>query len=183
MVAAPTRGPFSVVAALDDIVRHSDPLISVNTLADKQSLVIGRDPMKFRVKSSEAGYLYVFFSGTDSASLTLLFPNSLDKQNRIGADTEVVLPRESWKITAGGPAGMDHIVTMVSRSPRDFSGVGLQAANPMSDFDLGTLQRLWASAPADASPYAGTVRCGTGAACPAEFGATLIRISEVAAAK
>ena len=183
VVAAPTRGPFSVVAALDDIVRHSDPLISVNTLADKQSLVIGRDPMKFRVKSSEAGYLYVFFSGTDSASLTLLFPNSLDKQNRIGADTEVVLPRESWKITAGGPAGMDHIVTMVSRSPRDFSGVGLQAANPMSDFDLGTLQRLWASAPADASPYAGTVRCGTGAACPAEFGATLIRISEVAAAK
>ena len=183
VVAAPTRGPFSVVAALDDIVRHSDPLISVNTLADKQSLVIGRDPMKFRAKSSEAGYLYVFFSGTDSASLTLLFPNSLDKQNRIGADTEVVLPRESWKITAGGPAGMDHIVTMVSRSPRDFSGVGLQAANPMSDFDLGTLQRLWASAPADASPYAGTVRCGTGAACPAEFGATLIRISEVAAAK
>ena len=183
VVAAPTRGPFSVVAALDDIVRHSDPLISVNTLADKQSLVIGRDPMKFRVKSSEAGYLYVFFSGTDSASLTLLFPNSLDKQNRIGADTEVVLPRESWKITAGGPAGMDHIVTMVSRSPRDFSGVGLQAANPMSDFDLGTLQRLWASAPADASPYAGTVRCGTGAACPVEFGATLIRISEVAAAK
>jgi Protein kinase domain/Domain of unknown function (DUF4384) len=179
-VAAPVRGPFSTVAALEDIVRHSDPLISVNTLADKQSLVIGRDRMKFRVKASEAGYLYVFFSGTDNAGLTLLFPNATDAKNRIEADTELVLPRETWNIDAGGPPGVNHIVTMVSRSPRDFSGVGLKPANPMSEFDLATLQRLWPVASADRSVYAGTARCVVGAACPAEFGATLIRIAEEA---
>jgi serine/threonine protein kinase len=178
---ATARGPFSVVAALEDIVRQSDPTISVNTLADKESLVIGREKMQFRVKSSEAGFLYVFFSGTGAPNLTLLFPNAIDKQNRITADTEVVLPRESWSITAGGPAGTDHIVTMVSRSPRDFSAAGLKPSKPMSDFDLGTLQRLWSSAPAGASPFVGTARCNAGAACPAEFGATLVRISEVAA--
>ena len=125
VTTAPARGPFSTVAALEDIVRSSDSLISVNTLADKQTLVIGRDSIKFRVKSSEAGYLYVFFSGTDNAGLTLLFPNTNDSKNRIAADTEVVLPSKTWNIDAGGPPGVDHIVAMVSRSPRDFSGVGL----------------------------------------------------------
>ncbi|MDP3822228.1 MAG: serine/threonine-protein kinase [Burkholderiales bacterium] len=182
-VAAPVRGAFSTVAALEDIVRHSDPLISVNTLADKQSLVIGRDRMKFRVKSSEAGYLYVFFSGTDNAGLTLLFPNANDAKNRIAADTELLLPRETWNIDAGGPPGVNHIVTMVSRSPRDFSGVGLKPANPLSEFDLATLQRLWSAAPNDSSVYAGTARCVVGAACPPEFGATLIRIAEEAPGK
>ncbi|MEO8805070.1 MAG: serine/threonine-protein kinase [Burkholderiaceae bacterium] len=180
---APIRGPFSTVAALEDIVRYSDPLISVNTLADKQTLVIGRDRIKFRVKSSEAGYLYIFYSGTDNAGLTLLFPNINDSKNRITADTEIVLPRESWNIDAGGPPGVDHIVAMVSRSPRDFSGVGLKPANPLSEFDLATLQRLWSAAPADTSPYAGTARCATQAPCPAGFGATLIRIMEEAAGK
>ena len=183
VTAAPARGPFSTVAALEDIVRSSDPLISVNTLADKQTLVIGRDSIKFRVKSSEAGYLYVFFSGTDNAGLTLLFPNTNDSKNRIAADTEVVLPSKTWNIDAGGPPGVDHIVAMVSRSPRDFSGVGLKPANPLSEFDLATVQRLWSAAPAGTSPYAGKARCGAEAACPAEFGATLIRITEEAAGK
>ena len=181
--AAPARGSFSTVAALEDIVRSSDPLISVNTLADKQTLVIGRDSIKFRVKSSEAGYLYVFFSGTDNAGLTLLFPNTNDSKNRIAADTEVVLPSKTWNIDAGGPPGVDHIVAMVSRSPRDFSGVGLKPANPLSEFDLATLQRLWSAVPAGTSPYAGKARCSAEAACPAEFGATLIRITEEAAGK
>ncbi|MEO8058153.1 MAG: serine/threonine-protein kinase [Burkholderiales bacterium] len=180
---APAREAFSTVAALEDIVRHADPLFSVNTLADKQTLVIGRDRIRFRVKSSEAGYLYVFFSGTENSGLTLLFPNTNDSKNRIAADTEIVLPRDTWNIDAGGPPGVDHIVAMVSRSPRDFSGVGLKPANPLSEFDLGTLQRLWASAPADVSPYAGVARCANEATCPAGFGATLIRITEEAAGK
>jgi len=183
VATAPLRGPFSTVAALEDIVRSSDPLISVSTLADKQTLVIGRDSIKFRVKSNEAGYLYVFFSGTDNAGLTLLFPNTNDSKNRIAADTEVVLPGKGWNIEAGGPPGVDHIVAMVSRSPRDFSGVGLKPANPLSEFDLATLQRLWAQAPSGTSPYAGTARCATDAACPAGFGATLISITEEAAGK
>jgi serine/threonine protein kinase len=177
------RGPFGTVAVLEDIVRQSDPSISVNTLADKQRLVIGRDRIKFRVKSSEAGFLYVFYSGTDNAGLALLFPNTSDSKNRISADTEISLPRESWNIDAAGPPGVNHIVAMVSRSPRDFSGVGLKPANPLSEFDLATLQLLWGSAPTGGSPFAGVARCATEAPCPAGFGATLIRISEEAAAK
>ena len=177
------RGPFGTVAALEDIVRHSDPLISVNTLADKQTIVIGREKMQFRFKASEAGYLYVFHSGTDGAHLSLLFPNGIDSNNRIAADTEVVLPRKSWQITADGPAGVNHIVTMMSRVPRDFSAIGLKPGGPIREFDLDTLQRLWATAPANGTPFAGTAQCADTANCDAGFGATLIRIAEVAASR
>jgi len=179
--AAAPRGPFADVAVLEDIVRHSDPLISVNTLADKATLAIGRDRMQFRVKSSEAGYLYVFHVGTDGAHLSLLFPNKLDADNRVAADTEVVLPRSGWRITASGPAGTNHIVTMVSRQPRDFAAAGLQPGDPIAEFDKAALERIWAApAPADASPYAGAPRC-SGTPCDGAYGATLIRIDEVAA--
>ena len=180
LAALPARGAFSVQAVLDDIVRHSDPLISVNTLADKERVVINRDKIRFRVKSSEAGYLYVFFSGTGDPNLTLLFPNALDSQNRIEPDTELLLPRDTWKVDASGPVGVDHIVTMVSRSPREFSGAGLRPAKPLSTFDLDTVRQLWSPTLATTTPYAGTVQCGGASSCPVEFGATLIRISEVA---
>jgi len=180
---APSRGAFTLVAALEDIVRHADPLISVNTLADKESVAIGRDRIQFRVKSSEAGYLYVFLCGTDGAHLSLLFPNAIDGNNHVDADGEVALPRKGWQITASGPPGVNHIVAMVSRSPRDFAAAGLKAGAPISEFDTGTVERLWDSAPANVSPYAGAVRCAGADPCDAAFGATLLHISEVAAPK
>ena len=183
LARVPARGAFSVQAVLEDIVRHSDPLISVNTLADKERVIINRDKIRFRVKSSEAGYLYVFFSGTGDPNLTLLFPNALDSQNRIERDTEVLLPRDTWKVDASGPVGVNHIVTMVSRSPREFSGAGLQPAKPLSTFDLDTVKNLWASPLATSTPYAGTVQCGSASSCSTEFGATLLRISEVESAQ
>ncbi len=180
--AAPTRGPFTSVAALEDIVRHADPLISVNTLADQPSLVIGREKMHFRVKSSEAGYLYVLFSDTEG-QLSLLFPNGKDDDNRIAADTEVLLPRKHWEITAYGPPGVNHIVTMMSRLPRYFSGAGLKVGGDIREFDAATLQRLWAAAPTGESPYAGAALCQQASTCDAAFGATLITIAEVDASK
>ncbi|HEY4958231.1 MAG TPA: DUF4384 domain-containing protein, partial [Caldimonas sp.] len=181
--AAPTsaeaaRVPFTLVAALEDIVRHGDPLISVNTLADKERIAINVDRMQFRVKSSESGYLYVLFAGTDKAHLQLLFPNGLDKNNRISADTTVTLPRKGWQITAGGPPGTNHIVTMVSREPRDFAAAGLNAGETIPEFDLAQAERAWATTPSTRPALAGAPRCASGAACDAAYGATLIRIEE-----
>jgi serine/threonine protein kinase len=187
------RPAFSLVNVLNDIVSRSDPSMSVNTLADQQNLVIGQDAMQFRVKSSEAGYLYVFHSGTDGGSISLLFPNARDADNRITADTQVVLPRKGWKITAAGPAGVNHIVTMVSRTRRDFGGIGLKpSSGVIREFDTTTLQRLWVAAPLGVSPYERTPRCAAGvvptaatnaaaANCDAGYGATLLRITEVTA--
>lgn len=176
--AAAARPAFGTVAVLEDIVRHADPRIAVQAAADKASLVIGRDRMSFRVKASEPGYLYVFLSGTDQQHLSLLFPNAIDADNRIEANADVVLPRKGWQITAGGPAGTNHLVTMVSRQPRDFGGAGLRMGETIPEFDLPALRQVWNGA--GAAPGAGEARCGERARCDGRYGATLIRIEETA---
>ncbi|MFC0135070.1 serine/threonine-protein kinase [Massilia eurypsychrophila] len=179
--AAAARAPFTALAGLDDIVRHRDPLISVNTLAQKERIVIGKDLMQFRVTSSEAGHLYVFFVGTGSEQMQLLLPNGIDRDNRIAADATVNLPRDSWQIGAAGPPGVNHVLVMVSRAPRDFAAVGLSSGDTMPSFDLAQARRAWAATPAAAPVLAGTPVCAGAAGCDAGYGATLMRIEEVAA--
>lgn len=179
---APAPTPFNIVSALQDIVRHADPLLGVNALADKSALVIGRDRLQFRVKSSEAGYVYVFLAGTDQGHLYLLFPNAIDRNNRIEANREMLLPRKGWQITAGGPPGTNHIVTVVSRQPRDFAQAGLRASkDDIPEFDLARAEQLWAARSGSVSPFVGTAQCPSQGACDTTYGASLLTIDEVAA--
>jgi len=167
---------------LQDIVRHADPLVGVNALADKSVLTIGSDRLSFRVKSSEAGYVYLFFAGTDKSHMYLLFPNEIDKDNRVEVNKELLLPRKGWQITAGGPPGTNHIVVMVSRQPRDLSQSGLrQAKEEIPEFDLAQAEKLWAARAPDENPFVGKASCPAGtAACDSSYGATLLTIEEVA---
>jgi dihydrofolate reductase len=126
----------------------------------------------------------VFLSGTDKSHFYLLFPNEIDKNNRIEANTEVVLPRKSWAITAGGPPGTNHIVTVVSRNPRDLKRVGLRAAgDEIPEFDLAQAEQLWAARTAGVSPFVGDAVCAAGAACDAGYGASLLEVEEVVRGK
>ena len=173
--------PFSVLAALHDIVQRADPKIAVSARLDKTSLVIGKDSLRFRVRSSEAGYLYVFFGGTDKSHFNLLFPNRLDKANRIEPGAELALPRAAWEIDAGGPPGTNHLVVLVSRHERDMSQVGLrQTAEPIPLFDLAQAERLWLQRSRTSSPFVGRAMCAA-PDCSETFGATMLTVEEVAA--
>lgn len=174
-IAAP-RPAFSTTAVLDEIVRHADPQIAVRAVADKDRLAIGRDRMSFRVTASEPGYLYVFLSGTDRSNLALLFPNAIDQDNRVERDAEVVLPRKGWQITAGGPAGTNHLVAMVSRERRDFTNAGLKMGETIPEFELAALQRTWSGTGTPSG--AGEARCQGAGACDARYGASPLRIEE-----
>jgi serine/threonine protein kinase len=175
----PPATPFGIVTALQDIVRQADPLLGVNALADKSAIQIGQDRLQFRVKSSQSGYVYVFLAGTDKGHMYLLFPNAIDRDNRIEANRELVLPRKGWQITAGGPPGTNHIVTMVSRLPRDFSQAGLRASkDDIPEFDLARAEQLWAARGRE-NPFVGQAVCPAQGACDATYGATLLTIDEV----
>ncbi|HEY0818031.1 MAG TPA: DUF4384 domain-containing protein, partial [Rhizobacter sp.] len=175
----PAATPFDIVTALQDIVRQADPLLGVNALADKSAIQIGQDRLQFRVKSSQSGHVYVFLAGTDKGHLYLLFPNAIDRDNRIEANRELVLPRKGWQITAGGPPGTNHIVTMVSRQPRDFSRAGLRASkDDIPEFDLARAEQLWAARGKD-NPFVGQAVCPAQGACDTTYGATLLTIDEV----
>jgi hypothetical protein len=176
---AVARPAFSPQAVLDEIVRQADRDIVVRAVADKDRLAIGRDRMSFRVTANQPGYLYVFLSGTEHSNVALLFPNAIDQDNRIVRDTEVVLPRKGWQITAGGPPGTNHLVAMVSREPRDFSNAGLKMGETIPEFELAVLQRAWGVA--GPAPGAGETRCPSAAPCDARYGAGAIRIDEFTA--
>ncbi|MBE7416218.1 MAG: DUF4384 domain-containing protein [Ideonella sp.] len=176
----PTAEPFSVMAALDDIVAHSDPNVQVTVEADPRVLVIGRDALRFRVRSNIAGHVYVFSGGTDKRSFHLLFPNRIDGSNRIAADAELMLPRKSWQISAEGPAGTNHLVVLVSPHLRNLSRAGLrQTGEPIPEFDLALAERLWRQRGAGASPFVGTAEC-VPRGCVDRFGAALLAVQEVA---
>jgi serine/threonine protein kinase len=186
-VLAPASTSFEVVAALEDMVMQANPLMGVNVLSDRSRLTIGRDRLQFRVKSSAAGHLYVFLSGTDKSHFYLLFPNGLDKDNRILANREVVLPRKSWHITAGGPAGTNHLVAVVSKNPRDLTGTGLaEKAGEISEFPIGRAAQLWSGRQqaSGRNPFVGHAVCADDAVpCDEDYGATLLTIDEVGAAR
>jgi serine/threonine protein kinase len=176
------KPPFSVVTLLNDVVKRADSRLVVKVWPDKSSLNIGKDRLEFRVKSNESGFLYVLLSSTDKSRFYLLFPNGLDKNNRIKANEEMVLPRKNWRITAGGPAGTNHIAVVVSRVPRDFTDIkATKQGESIPEFDLARAEQLWAEHDRDGtSPFIGQGRCVALAdPCDNTYGATLLEIKEV----
>lgn len=116
--------------ALQQVFAQRDAKRQVSIKAGKEALKIGQDYLDFSVKSDRAGYVYVALAGSDNKSLYLLFPNGLDQNNRIEAGQTITLPRPNWRIKAGGPAGSDHLLVMVTDGPRDISALGPANAGP-----------------------------------------------------
>jgi hypothetical protein len=113
-------------AALNDIYNQRDDRWQVQASVDQPTLKIGSN-LGLTIRSDRAGYIYVFYRGTQPDSFYLLFPNQLDGANTIAANQDLRLPRESWAVTALGPAGTDHILVLVTQTPRDFSNLTLPA--------------------------------------------------------
>jgi serine/threonine protein kinase len=182
-VASAAATPFSVMAALTDIVQGADPALQVDVRTDKPTLKIGRESLRLHLRSSQAGYVYVYTGGTEKSHFYLLFPNRIDRQNRIEAGVELSLPRPSWNITAAGPPGVNQIAVVVSRSPRDLSGTGIQeAGRTIPEFDLEDAARRWAAREGSASPFIGAVECrGVSGkfVCAEGYGARMIELEEV----
>ncbi|MBV8030079.1 MAG: caspase family protein [Betaproteobacteria bacterium] len=117
---------------LQDIYANRDDRRLVTLQAAKSSFKIGADAVEFTLMSSHPGYVYLLMVGSDGKSFDMLFPNTIDQNNAIQAGQPLKLPRPSWEIKAGGPAGKDHLLAVVADSPRDFSKVGMQPAGPFS---------------------------------------------------
>lgn len=138
--------PVGSRATLEDIFQQRDPRRSLDVVAPAR-LTIGKDSLQFTVNSSVDGYLYAVMLGSDEKSFYLLFPNALDKDNRIRARQPYALPRPGWQVTAAGPAGINRILFVVSPSPRD-PGIfvpGNEAAGGVFTYsvaDIASRQRL-----------------------------------------
>jgi hypothetical protein len=106
------------VATLEDIYAQRNGRLKLEVTAPK-SLVIGKDPFSFNVRSSTNGYLYAVMLGSDGKSFYLLYPNKLDQDNQIKANVTYKFPKPGWSIKAAGPEGTNRVLFVVSQSPRD----------------------------------------------------------------
>src|SRR5213075_506895 len=138
--------PFDPVQALERVFEARDRDHRVSVVPDQPRIQVGKDLLRFRVSSGKPGYVYVLMVGTDRTQFNLLFPNAVDAGNRIAAGQELDLPRKGWAMTAGGPAGADHFVAIVSENPRDFSAAGLRKVDPFGEFPPEVSAKLAAQA-------------------------------------
>jgi hypothetical protein len=122
------------LATLQDIEAQRNPQRIINVKLAKKSLKIDKDYLDLQIKSNNDGYLYLVLLGSDKKSFYVLYPNKLETNNFIKAGQTISLPGQSWQIKAAGPAGIDHILVMVSDSPRDLKSLEALGADPNSPF-------------------------------------------------
>ncbi len=106
------------LATLKDIEQQRNPKRVVDVKASKPNLTIGKDSLQLSIKSNRDGYAYVVMLGSDKKSFYILYPNGLDKENKIKAGQTLQLPKPDWQIKATGPVGTDNILVIVSDSAR-----------------------------------------------------------------
>ncbi len=117
-VETPAEQLTASAATLEDIYAQRNGRLKLEVTAPK-SLVIGKDPFTFNVRSSTNGYLYAVMLGSDGKSFYLLYPNKLDQDNKIKANVTYKFPRPGWSVKATGPEGTNRMLFVVSQSPRD----------------------------------------------------------------
>ena len=181
-VEAAANLPFDPARDFERVVAGQSPDFHVDAAVAKPRLKIGKDNLAFSVKSEKDGYLYVLLHGTDDVILQV-YPNQLNKNNRIRAGQSVAVPppqsegRDSWNLPAGGPAGTDTLIAIVSANPRDFSATGMK----ISDRFLQTTRALATDAArrdASGKPlFLGKPTCT--APCADDYGARVFTAEEV----
>jgi hypothetical protein len=172
---------FDPLKALDEIFDGRDRDYAVTVSAEKGQAHIGKDPLRFRVRSAKTGYVYLLMVGSDRSDFFLLFPNAVDQGNRIKAGEQLDLPRPEWKMIAAGPAGTDHFIAIVSDHPRDFRAAGLTTVDPFAEFPLNEAARLHGSYAGATPLFAGKATCASGSspACSESYGAAAFSIEEI----
>lgn len=183
--------PVNTLAALTDIYNQRDDRWAVGVDLGKPVLKIGGDLLEFSITSQRDGYVYVFYRGSQPDSFYLLFPNKLDDQNRIKANEALKLPRATWTVNALGPPGTDHILAMVTATPRDFGSYALPAeyvsqAGPFGKIrpSLQSLARVDQAATLSSNLKSAGCQgakdrdLGVARACDNTFGAALVSVEE-----
>lgn len=174
-VSAPSR--LSGAQALAQLYEQRDGKRLVQARLGQARLRIGQDALDLSLVSDRGGHVYVALAGSDNQSLTLLFPNELDAQNRIEPGQQLLLPRPQWPVKAAGPAGTNTLLVMVTDAPRDWKALpkatGSPFARALNDAQgrarLNTL--LGGIAP-------GSCRPGALQTCSDAYGAVMLTVEE-----
>ena len=184
--AATASAALTGEQALRQMFDQRDAKRNVQVSLSKPMLNIGKDALDLEVQSDRDGYVYLALAGSDNKSMYLLFPNDLDANNKIQAGQKLSLPRSQWRVKAGGPAGTDHLLVIVSDAPRDLNALANNKAGPFVASLNDAQGRAQLGALMTTARAAGTVECQkAGAAsaktglCSDAYGAAMVSVEEV----
>jgi hypothetical protein len=184
--AAPAATPTSPVHTLRDIYHQRDDNRAVKFTASRDGFRIGKDKVQFTLNSTYPGYVYILMAGSDNKTLDLLFPNKADQNNYLQANENWTLPRPSWEIEAGGPAGTNHLLVIVADAPRDFSKIITDPAGPFASVDANAKSSKEVLQTSGASVNKLTSTCAktrnlkvVEKGCSDGFGAAMIEVKEI----
>ena len=188
--AAPPA-PIDTLAALNDIYNQRDDRWGVEAKLGQPTLKIGSN-LNVSVRSQRAGFVYLFYQGSQPDSFYLLFPNQLDSANAVAANQELALPRSDWSVTALGPPGTDHLMVMVTETARDFSALALPAdyvsqAGPFEKIQrtpravarIAQIATLSAATSKSACQNTASRDLGVARVCSNVFGASMVSVEEI----
>lgn len=173
----PAPTPRTPAESLQSFAAGAAAGFDVTAAPKKPEVSIGKDRLAFEVRSKREGFVYVFLLSS-GGEMFLLFPNLLDKYNKITAGGALSLPRASWPMDAGGPAGTDQFAVLVSEHERDFSAAGVQNDGVFPVFPLPVLAALEATRGNGPSPLLGKPVCAPGAPCNDVYGVANFKIVE-----
>ncbi|MBS0422984.1 MAG: protein kinase [Proteobacteria bacterium] len=172
---------FDPIRELETIFNARDRDFAVTISIDKAQVAINKDPLNFKIRSAKSGYVYILAVGTDQSDFLLLFPNAKDQNNHITANQQIELPRNEWRMIAGGPPGTNHFIAIVSNYPRNFSYTALQKVNIFETFSSSETEELYHSYKGALPFFAGRAICPSDLAssCQESYGAALFSIEEI----
>jgi serine/threonine protein kinase len=166
-------------AIFDGILKASTADITVSAVPKAGVVKTARkDKLEFSVTSAVEGHVYVYLLSS-AGDMLQLFPNQLDKRNRIKVGETLRLPRASWPLEAGGPAGTNRFIAVVTKSERDFANSGIQSDGVFGRLPIEAVAGLErAKRPGAAPVVLGQAKCASGAVCDEAFGAASFSITE-----
>jgi serine/threonine protein kinase len=173
----PPPAPRTPAESLQSLAAGAAPGFDVTATPKKAEVAIGKDRLAFEVRSKREGFVYVFLLSS-GGEMFLLFPNLLDKYNKITAGGSLSLPRASWPMDAGGPAGTDQFAVLVSERERDFSAAGVQNDGVFPVFPLPVLAALEATRGTGPTPLLGKPVCAPNTPCNDVYGVANFKIVE-----
>jgi hypothetical protein len=169
--------PVTPAESLDALANGAAPGFQVTATPRKPEVTIGQDKLAFDVRSNREGFVYIFLLSSGN-ELFLLFPNLLDKYNRIAPGAPLALPRASWPMASGGPPGTNLFAVLVSENERDFSQAGIQNDGVFPRFALPALATLEAARGTGPAPLLGRAVCPQNAPCKDVYGVGRFSIVE-----
>lgn len=160
--------PLPLPELLQHLHAQRDGKHRVEATLSRARLRIGHDALELAVTSGRGGRVHLVQAGSDG-SLTLLFPNELDRDNRIEPGQTLWLPRPTWRLVAGGPAGRSQLLVAITDAERDLTTLGGGRAGPFT--------RPLTDAAGRSRLHAWLTQC-SGRECRDAFGSALLEIEE-----